>query len=166
VGYYTTRLGLSPKAAFRKDGWTHAKHSPTHLIPEEGQRTIFRLRTGPNRLCCHMYRLFNLCDTERCPCNKGPETAEHLLQNCELYTDAIETNCIEYQTVWYIGGSRQHHRFNQGYCPPNLSFLAEERGRTSRQLHGFHQNFKVLHPGSYVQNVKVLHPDTVCKMYS
>ena len=71
---------------------SHSRQDPIHQITREGQRIIFRLRTGHNRLRYHMFKTFSVGDTDMCPCNRASETVEHVLQNCELYSAARVAN--------------------------------------------------------------------------
>ena len=70
--------------------------SPTHYRPsysspltktqnEMRSVTVFRLRTGHNRLNYHMYSKLRIGHTEQCPCGTGSQTTEHLLQSCPTY---------------------------------------------------------------------------------
>ena len=70
------------------------KAHPSHQIgdafyqlPRHDQVTILRLRTGHNRLRCHMYNKFKIGETDLCTCGTAPMTAEHLLQECPSYTN-------------------------------------------------------------------------------
>ena len=64
-----------------------------HQLDRRGQTTIFRLRTGYNRLRHHMNRVFKVGETNLCSCGEAAETAEHVLQNCQTY-DALR------QSIW------------------------------------------------------------------
>ncbi|KAK3766526.1 hypothetical protein RRG08_056456 [Elysia crispata] len=64
-----------------------------HQLDRRGQTTIFRLRTGHNRLRHHMNRVFKVGETNLCSCGEAAETAEHVLQNCQTY-DALR------QSIW------------------------------------------------------------------
>ena len=55
-------------------------------LPRKQQVVIFRLRTGHCRLRSHLYRL-GLSHTPNCPCETGPHTPEHVLQDCPLHQD-------------------------------------------------------------------------------
>ena len=50
--------------------------------------TLFRLRTGHNRLNAHMYSKFKVGESETCLSKADIMTAEHLLQHCQLH-DAL-----------------------------------------------------------------------------
>ena len=56
-------------------------------IPE--QITLFRVRTGHNRLNAHMYSKFKVGESDMCPCNVDIMSAEYLLQHCQLH-DALK----------------------------------------------------------------------------
>ena len=64
-----------------------------HQLDRRGQTTIFRLRTGHNRLRHHMNRVFKVGETNLCSCGEAAETAEHVLQNCQTY-DVLR------QSIW------------------------------------------------------------------
>ena len=51
------------------------------------QVTIFRLRCGHNRLRCHMFNCFKVGETARCECGADKQDAQHILQDCILYSD-------------------------------------------------------------------------------
>jgi ribonuclease HI len=54
-----------------------------HYLDRKEQVTIFRLRTGHNRLNAHLYKL-KLAASPLCSCGLEYQTAEHLLQRCPL----------------------------------------------------------------------------------
>jgi hypothetical protein len=55
-----------------------------HYLDRKEQITIFRLRTGHNRLNAHyMYKL-KLAASPKCSCGNDNQTAEHILQRCPL----------------------------------------------------------------------------------
>ena len=58
---------------------------PFHLLPRRQQVTIFRLRTGHNRLNHHLFTKFHICQTKNYPCQTGSQKTEHLLQSCHLH---------------------------------------------------------------------------------
>ena len=53
-----------------------------HLLNRQEQVTIFRLRTGHNRLRNHMFSKFKIGETALCTCGQEPQTTEHVLQTC------------------------------------------------------------------------------------
>ena len=57
----------------------------TNLLTRREQVTVFRLRTGHNRLNYHLYSKLRIGHTEQCPCGSGSQTTEHLLQSCSTY---------------------------------------------------------------------------------
>ena len=56
-----------------------------HLLSREQQCVLVRLRTGHNRLNCHMARKLKLVPSPTCPCGEADQTAEHVLQTCPLF---------------------------------------------------------------------------------
>ena len=60
-------------------------HDDYHLLDRAEQVTIFRLRTGHNRLRAHMFSKFKIGDSALCICGQAPQTAEHILQECWQY---------------------------------------------------------------------------------
>ena len=70
--------------------WRHKhprynKADPYYLLTRREQVTVFRLRTGHNRLNYHLYSKLRIGHTEQCPCVTGSQTTEHLLQSCPTY---------------------------------------------------------------------------------
>ena len=70
--------------------WRHKhprynKAGPYYLLTRWEQVTVFRLRTGHNRLSYHLYSKLRIGHTEQCPCGTGIQTTEHLLQSCPIY---------------------------------------------------------------------------------
>ena len=66
--------------------WRHKhprynKADPYYLLTRREQVTVFRLRTGHNRLNYHLYSKLRIGHTEQCPCGTGSQTTEHLLQS-------------------------------------------------------------------------------------
>ena len=56
-----------------------------HLLSRKEQVTIFRLRTGHNRLNHHMYSKLRLVPSSNCSCGIGDQTVEHVLQSCPRF---------------------------------------------------------------------------------
>ena len=56
-----------------------------HMLPRKEQVTIFRLRTGHNRLKNHMFNKLHLVPSPICSCGEGDETTEHVLQVCPRF---------------------------------------------------------------------------------
>ena len=78
-----------PKAK-QHNKWRHEhprynKADPYYLLTRREQVTVFRLRTGHNRLNYHLYSKLRIGHTEQCPCGTGSQTTEHLLQSCPIY---------------------------------------------------------------------------------
>ena len=70
--------------------WRHKhprynKADPYYLLTRRKQVTVFRLRTGHNRLNYRLYSKLRIGHTEQCPCGTGSQTTEHLLQSCPIY---------------------------------------------------------------------------------
>ena len=61
------------------------KADPYYLLTRREQVTVFRLRTGHNRLNYHLYSKLRIGHTEQCPCGTGSQTTEHLLHFCPTY---------------------------------------------------------------------------------
>ena len=58
-----------------------------HGLKRSEQVTIFRLRTGHNRLNKHMYHRFRIAESPGCPCGAPAQNEEHILQQCPTYDD-------------------------------------------------------------------------------
>ena len=70
--------------------WRHKhprynKADPYYLLTRREQVTMFRLRTGHNRLNYHLYSKLRIGHTEQYLCSTGSQTTEHLLQSCPTY---------------------------------------------------------------------------------
>ena len=65
----------------------HDKKDPIYKLPRKEQVTIFRLRSGHNRLREHMYKI-KLADSPICSCHTEKQNAEHILMTCPLYNNA------------------------------------------------------------------------------
>ena len=70
--------------------WRHKhprynKADSYYLLSRREQVTVFRLRTGHNRLSYHLYSKLRTGHTEQCPCGTGNQTRERLLQSCPIY---------------------------------------------------------------------------------
>ena len=72
-----------------------------HTLDRLGQIIIFRLRTGHNRLNKHMYKL-RLSASPLCPCGLYEQTAEHVLQDCPLYS--------QLRNDFWLNGSTLHSK--------------------------------------------------------
>ena len=64
----------------------HNPNDAIYHLQRHQQVVIFRLRTGHCRLRSHLHRL-GLSHTPNCPCETGPHTPEHVLQDCPLHQD-------------------------------------------------------------------------------
>ena len=78
--------------SYLKGKWKleHPKHNKADAYNQQGrhkQVVIFRLRTNHNKLKQHLYRAFKVGDTDQCPCGEEAQTAEHILQRCQLYKE-------------------------------------------------------------------------------
>ena len=74
----------------RKWKLEHPKYNKAdayNQLERHEQVVIFRLRTNHNKLKQHLYRTFKVGDTDQCPCGEEAQTAEHILQRCELYKE-------------------------------------------------------------------------------
>ena len=56
------------------------------------QITLFRLRTGQNRLNVHLFHKLKTDRSEMCPWDTVPMTTEHLFQHCSLHDD-LSSEC-------------------------------------------------------------------------
>ena len=56
-----------------------------YVLTRREQVTVFRLRTGHNRLNDHLCSKPRIGHTEQCPCGTGCQTTEHMLQSCPIY---------------------------------------------------------------------------------
>ena len=63
------------------------KKDHIYNLSHADQVTIFRLRCGHNRLRCHMVNCFKVGETARCECGADKQDAQHILQDCILYSD-------------------------------------------------------------------------------
>ena len=61
------------------------------FLSREEQVTLFRLRTGHNRLRHHMFTKFKIGSSPMCECRKAHQTTEHVLQYCDLLSTKRET---------------------------------------------------------------------------
>ena len=61
----------------------YSRHDQYHLLTRPEQVTIFRLRTGHNRLRQHMHSKFKAENTPDCRfCKQATETTAHILHQC------------------------------------------------------------------------------------
>ena len=87
TSYHEVKTILKAK---QQSKWRHKhprynKADPYYLLTRREQVTVFRLRTGHNRLNYHLYSKLRIGYTEQCPCGAGSQTTEHLLQSCPIY---------------------------------------------------------------------------------
>ena len=61
-----------------------------HLLSQEQQVVLVRLRTGHNRLNSHMHHKPKLASSPTYPCGHEDQTTEHILQRCPLQKAATE----------------------------------------------------------------------------
>ncbi|GFS19346.1 retrovirus-related Pol polyprotein from type-1 retrotransposable element R1 2 [Elysia marginata] len=84
----------------------------------KGQTTLFRLRTGHNRLKAHLYKTYNIGHTDLCLCGEAAETVEHVVQDCQNYRKLR-------QAVWSKPTDLQTKAWG----------TAEEMGKTNSFIH-------------------------------
>ena len=73
-----TELNTITKALFK----TPAEKDSIHLLTRPEQVTIFRLRTGHNRLNKHLHSKLKAVPSPMCPCGEAEQDASHILQDC------------------------------------------------------------------------------------
>ncbi|CAC5373543.1 unnamed protein product [Mytilus coruscus] len=56
-----------------------------HQLTRSEQTTIFRLRTGHNRLNQHLYKVMKVVPSPMCPCGEAEQNTAHLLQSCNIH---------------------------------------------------------------------------------
>ncbi|OOY33764.1 hypothetical protein BOV88_13545 [Solemya velum gill symbiont] len=56
-----------------------------HQLTRSEQTTIFRLRTGHNRLNLHLHKVMKVVPSPMCPCGEAEQDTAHLLQSCNLH---------------------------------------------------------------------------------
>ena len=61
------------------------KEDAYYKLTRHEQIIIFRLRTGHNKLRCHLYSKFKIGERDQCPCGENVQDTEHILQSCSLY---------------------------------------------------------------------------------
>ncbi|KAK7093030.1 hypothetical protein V1264_008689 [Littorina saxatilis] len=71
-------LNTITKALFR----TPAQKDSLHLLTRPEQVTIFRLRTGHNRLNKHLHSKLKVVPSPMCPCEEAEQDTHHILQDC------------------------------------------------------------------------------------
>ena len=65
----------------------HNTKDPYYQLTRREQVTIFRLRTGHNRLKRHLHHKFRIGETDQCPCETDVQDTNHVLQTCPLLAD-------------------------------------------------------------------------------
>ncbi|RUS71960.1 hypothetical protein EGW08_020273 [Elysia chlorotica] len=71
---------------WKKSHPEYNKQDGVYCLSRRGQTTIFRLRTGHNRLKHHIHKIFKVGETDLCLCGQAAETAQHVLQDCSITT--------------------------------------------------------------------------------
>ena len=62
------------------------------MLPKQtGPNHHFRHRTGHNRLKYHIHKIFKVGETDLCSCGQAAETAQHVLQDCRLYSNVRQS---------------------------------------------------------------------------
>lgn len=69
-----------------------------HQLKRSEQTTIFRLRTGHNRLNKHLHRVLKVIPSPMCPCGEAEQDTEHFLQTCKSH-QALRTKIWETPTT-------------------------------------------------------------------
>ena len=67
------------------------KQDGVYCLNRRDQTTIFRLRTGHNRLKYHIHKIFKVGETDLCSCGQAAETAQHVLQESRLYSNVRQS---------------------------------------------------------------------------
>ena len=71
-------LNTITKALFR----TPAQKDSLHLLTRPEQVTIFRLRTGHNKMNKHLHSKLKVVPSPMCPCGEAEQDTHHILQDC------------------------------------------------------------------------------------
>ncbi|GFS03929.1 hypothetical protein ElyMa_002900300 [Elysia marginata] len=66
------------------------KRDDFYKLGRKEQTSLFRLRTGHNKLEKHMFKTFRIGESEMCKCGHSAETSEYILQECLLYKEVRE----------------------------------------------------------------------------
>ena len=108
------------------------KKDHIYNLSHADQVTIFRLRCGHNRLCCHMFNCFKLGETARCECGADKQDAQHILQDCILYSDhrsAIWPTevSLKKKALWLMLRPAADHRVHQDYISDHLELTGERK---------------------------------------
>jgi len=65
----------------------YKKDDAYYQINRKEQVTIFKLRTGHNKLKCHLFNIFKIGTTDQYDCGTEKMTAELLLQKCPSFDE-------------------------------------------------------------------------------
>ena len=88
------------------------RNDPYHLLTRHEQVSIFRLRTGHNRLRNHLFHKLKIGDTDQCRCRTGSQTTAFpsLLPKPRIATkaDLARPNTHEPETLRQPGGPATH----------------------------------------------------------
>ncbi|CAG2239721.1 unnamed protein product [Mytilus edulis] len=61
-----------------------------HQLTRSEQTTIFRLRTGYNRLNQRLHKVMKVVQYPMCSCGEAEQDTAHLLQSCKMYQALID----------------------------------------------------------------------------
>ncbi|GFS14526.1 hypothetical protein ElyMa_004909500 [Elysia marginata] len=82
----------------------HNRQDGLHQMDRKGQTTLFRLRTGHNRLKAHLYKTYRIGHPDFCSCGEAAETVELVLQDYQNYRmlrQAVWSSPTDLQTkIW------------------------------------------------------------------
>ena len=62
---------------------TPQQQDSDHQLTRSDQTTIFRLRTGHNRLNQHLNRVMKIIPSQMCSCGEAEQGTSHILQTCK-----------------------------------------------------------------------------------
>ncbi|XP_062579709.1 uncharacterized protein LOC134241701 [Saccostrea cucullata] len=89
---YENQVGFSEmKTIITSLHTTPQQQDSYHQLARPEQTTIFRLRTGHNRLNQHLHRVMKVIPSPMCPCGEADQNTEHLLQHCRIH-QALRNN--------------------------------------------------------------------------
>ncbi|XP_062614077.1 uncharacterized protein LOC134275799 [Saccostrea cucullata] len=89
---YENQVGFSEmKTIITSLHRTPQQQDSYHQLARPEQTTIFRLRTGQNRLNQHLHRVMKVIPSPMCPCGEAEQNTEHLLQHCRIH-QALRNN--------------------------------------------------------------------------
>ena len=78
-----TIIKAKQHSKWRHEHQCYNKADPYYLLTRREQVTLFRLRTGHNRLSYQLCLKLHIGHTEQCRCGTSSQTTEHLLQSYE-----------------------------------------------------------------------------------